>query len=90
MCISNGDTQHYPFCWLELVVKSETFEWTLHLMNPIHHQNSLKSPKLLRQRIRKRYYKTLGTRVINSLSLGFGYALHITKSLVGGNIDCLF
>ena len=28
-------------------------------------QNSLKSPKLLSQRIKKRYYKTLGASVIN-------------------------
>ena len=35
-------------------------------LNESTYQNSLKSPKLLSQRIRKRYYKTLGTGVINS------------------------
>ena len=33
--------------------------------NKLTNQNSLKFPKLLGQRIRTRYYKTLGTRVIN-------------------------
>ena len=34
--------------------------------NALTNKNSLKSPKLLRQRIRKRYFKNLGTSVINS------------------------
>ena len=48
----------YTFCKFKIVV--ETFGhstlWT----------NQLKSPKLLSQRIRKLYYKTLGTSVINN------------------------
>ena len=35
-------------------------------LNEPTYQNSLKSPKLLSQRIRKRYHKTLGTSAINS------------------------
>ena len=35
-------------------------------LNKTTKQNSLKSTKLLGQQIRKRYYKTLGTRVIIS------------------------
>ena len=35
-------------------------------LNDTTNQNSLQSPKLLNQQIRKRYYKTLGTSVINS------------------------
>ena len=53
MCIPNNEAQNYSFCRLKLVV--ETFE-----------QNSLNSPKLFSKRIRKRYYKTLGTSVIDS------------------------
>ena len=56
MYIHNDDTQNYPFCRLKFVV--ETFEST--------NKNWLKSPKLLSKRIRKLYYKTLGTIVINS------------------------
>ena len=52
MYIPNDDKQNYPFCRLELVVETN--------------QNLLKSPKLVSQRIRKRYYKILGTSVINS------------------------
>ena len=37
------------------------------MINEVTNQNSIRSPKLLRQPIRKRYYKTLGTSVINSL-----------------------
>ena len=51
MYIPKEDTQNYPFCRLQLGVK--TFE-----------QNQYKFLKLLSQRIRKRYYKTLGTIVI--------------------------
>ena len=40
-------------------------------LNDPTNQNSLKSPKLINQQIRKRYYKTLGTSIINSLSLEF-------------------
>ena len=58
--ISNDDTQNYPSCRLKLVV--EMFE-----LNESSNQNSRKSPKLLNQRIRKRYYETFGTSVINSL-----------------------
>ena len=57
MYILNDNTQNYPFCRLKLVV--ETFEQ----LNELTNQNSLKFPKLLRQRIRKRYIKTFGTSV---------------------------
>ena len=57
MYIPNNDTRNYPFCGLQLMV--ETFR---HSTN----QNSLKSPKLLIQRIRKSYNKTLETSAINS------------------------
>ena len=50
MYIPNDDTQSYPFCIL-IVFES---------LKP------LKSLKLLSQQIRKRYYKTLVTSVINS------------------------
>ena len=60
MYIPNDDTQNYQFCKLQLLAG-----WTLNLMNkPIKIQKE--SPKLLRQRIRKQYYITLGTSVINS------------------------
>ena len=56
MNVHNDDTQNFPFCKSKLVV--ETFE----------HSNKIqvKSPKLLSQRIRKHYDKTLGTSLINS------------------------
>ena len=57
MYISNDNTQNYPFCRVKLVV--ETLEQSTN-------HNSLKSPKLLSQRIKKLYYKTLGTSAINS------------------------
>ena len=57
MHIFNDDTQNYPFYRTNLVV--ETIEQSTN-------KNSLKSPKLLRQQIRRRDYKTLGTSVINS------------------------
>ena len=59
MYIPNNDTQNYPYCRLQLVVR------TLNLINQ-QIKIQLKSPKLLSQLIRKRYYKTLGTSVINS------------------------
>ncbi len=67
MCKVNK--QNYPFCRLQLAV--ETFGHSnCYQLNKIHQ----KSPKLLSQRIRKHYYKTLETSVINSpsspLSLG--------------------
>ena len=48
--IPNDETQNYTFCRSKLVV--ETFET---LLNELTNQNSLKSPKLLGQRTRKRY-----------------------------------
>ena len=58
MYITNNDTQNYPFCRLQLKgLDSKLFK-------PFKIQ--LKSPKLLSQSIRKNYYKTLGTNVINS------------------------
>ena len=73
----NDDTQNYPLCRLKLVVETN--------------QNSLNSPKLLSQRIRKHYYKTLGNSVINStlspisgcnhiLSQNSNKATEVTKS----------
>ena len=60
MYIHNDDTQNYPLCRLKLAV--EAF-YQFNLINqPIKIQNN--SPKLLSQRIRKQYYKTLGTSVI--------------------------
>ena len=56
MYLPNDDTQNYPFCRLELVI--ETLETQL---NESTNHNSLKSPKVLSQRIRKRNYKTLET-----------------------------
>ena len=61
MYIPNDDTQNYTFRRLNLLV--ETFKTQL---NEPTNQSPLKSPKLLSQRIRKRYYKYLGTGVINS------------------------
>ena len=62
MYISNSDTKNYSICRIELVV--ETFEHSAYLTNQ---SKFTKSPNLLSQGIRKRYYKTLGTSVINSL-----------------------
>ena len=52
--IHNDDTQNYSFYKLQLVVHTQLMKI------------QLKSPKLFRQRIRKRYYKTLVTSEINS------------------------
>ena len=60
MYIPNDDTKN-SFCTLKLMV--ETFE---HSTYKSTNHNSLKSPKMLSQRKRKLYYKTLGTSVINS------------------------
>ena len=62
MYIPNDDTQNYPFCRLQLLVKMfghSTFRTKQSKFNN-------KSPKLSSQWIRKSYYKTLGTKVINS------------------------
>ena len=56
--IPNAYTQNYTI--MQLVV--ETFEQH----NEPTNQDSLKFPRLLSQRIRKRYCKTLRTSVINS------------------------
>ena len=58
--IPNDGAKNYPFRRLQLV--DETLE---HSTYELANQNS-KSSKLLIQRIRKRYCKTLGTSVINS------------------------
>ena len=55
MYFPNDYTLNFPLRMLKLV--AETFKPT--------NQNSFKSPKLLSQQIRKRYYKTLGTSIIN-------------------------
>ena len=65
MYILNDDTQIYPLCRLKLNTQ----------LNERTNQNSLKSPKLLSQRIRKRSYKTL------SLSLWFAN-LRYTKQKI--------
>ena len=59
MHIPNDNTQNSPFCRLQLAVKHLNTQ-----LNEIN-QNVVKSTKLLSQGIRKRYYKTLGTSVIN-------------------------
>ena len=53
MYVPNYDTHNYPYCRLQLVVR------TLKLMNQLIkiHKKSL---KLVSKRIRNRYYKTLG------------------------------
>ena len=60
MYIPNDDTQNYPFFRLKIVVESSDTE----LDEPTN-QNSIKISKFLSQRIRKRYYKTLGTSFID-------------------------
>ena len=62
MYIPNDDSQNCPFCRLQLVV--ETLDTKL---NKLTNHNSLKPLKLLSQRIRKYYHKTLGTSVISCL-----------------------
>ena len=62
MYIPNDDTQNYHICRLQLLVKMfghSTFRTKQSKFNN-------KSPKLSSQLIRKSYYKTLGTKVINS------------------------
>ena len=55
--IPNDDTQNEPVFRLQLV-----FETCLPTeLNEPTNQNQLKNPRLLSQRIRKLYYKTLGT-----------------------------
>ena len=56
--IFNDNTQIYPFCRLKLAVET--------LYTQLNESTNQKSPKLLRKRIKKRYYKTLGTSVINN------------------------
>ena len=53
MCILNDVTQNYPLCRLKLLV--ENFE------------HSTLVPKVLSEQIRKGYYKSLRTSVINTL-----------------------
>ena len=53
---SNDEGQNYLFCRLKLM--AETFE---HSTNQV----SLKLTKVVKLGIKKRYYKTLGTSVIN-------------------------
>ena len=57
--IPNDNAQNFHFCRLWLLV--ETFGHSTSWIN------QSKSPKLLSQRIRERYYVTLGTSVTNSL-----------------------
>ena len=58
MYIPNDDTQSYPFCRLQLIVGHLT---------KFNNENLRKVPNLSSQRMRNRYYKTLGTSVINCL-----------------------
>ncbi len=52
-------------------------------LNKPSNQNLFKFPKLVIQRIRKHYYKTLGTSGINSpFSIGFIYTSIIKKETV--------
>ena len=61
MYIPNNDTQNYPSVdnnyWLKGALDTQ--------LNKPTNQNSIKFPRLLSQRITKRYYETLGTSVIN-------------------------
>ena len=61
MYIPNNYTKYYPFCRLNKLLKRSSTK----LNKPTNHIQ-LKSPKLLSQRIGKRYYKTLRTSLINS------------------------
>ena len=61
MCTSNDDTQNYPLCRLQLVVKTLD---TQHMI--INQQIKIQYLKLLSQQKRKCYSKTLGTNVIYS------------------------
>ena len=64
MYIPNDVTQNYPFCRLQLVI--DMFGHLTINEIKILIKIQLKSPRLLSQRIRKRYYKTLVTSVIYS------------------------
>ena len=58
--ILNDKRQNYPFWRLQLVVHTLDTQ-----LNEPNNQNSIKVPKLLCQRIRNRFHKTLETSVIN-------------------------
>ena len=76
MYIPNDDTLNYSFCRLRI---SGWNVWTQILMNqPIKIQYS---SKLLRQRIRKHYYKNLGTSVIN-ISMALSSLVPYTNKLI--------
>ena len=57
MYAPNDDTQNSPVDYIS--------SWNVWTFN-IYELTNQKSPKLLTQRIRKLYYKTLGTSVLNS------------------------
>ena len=59
MYIHNDDKQNYRFSKLKLLVEM----YVNTQLNKTTNQNPMKSPKLLSQRLRKLYNKTLGTRV---------------------------
>ena len=69
MYIPNDDTQNYPFCRLQL----KLLKLLNTQLNEPTNQNSIKSSKLLHNRIRKRWFKTLGTSVLASLGYFEGY-----------------
>ena len=52
--IQNYNTQNYHFCRLHFVVKLLDTQ-----LNEAINQNSIKFPKLLNQRMRKRYFITM-------------------------------
>ena len=58
MHIPNADTQNCPFV--------SNKKWLKRLDTQPNESTNKKSTKLLNQRIRKRYYKTLGSSEINS------------------------
>ena len=57
MYILNDDTQNYPFCRLQIMLET---------LRPSTYYNTITVPKILGQRIRNHYHKTLGTSVIYS------------------------
>ena len=73
----NDDKQIYPLCRLKLIKLINT------QLNEPTNQNQM-SRKLLSQRIRKRYYKTLGTSVANFL-----FFLLSISSICYSNFDSL-
>ena len=74
--IPNYDTQNYSLCRLQLVVDTQ-----------LNVPTNQKSPKLLSQRIRKRYCKTLRTSVINSPMSPPSLGQHTRKNSRNDSLD---